>query len=139
MTTTNRAKRTTLERSLLVGVLVFAMMFLWRLYVVPVHPDLDGPLVAALAGSALAAGAWWIAFRRRGAEPDAGGFLDWAGSRRVVRGPLLTGAIVIVLYLFFRLCLLPLLPGLDGLLGAALAAGVAGGIAQWLVNFRRRS
>ena len=133
-TTTDRPKGTTLQRSLLVGGLVLVTMFLGRLYLVPLHSVLDGPLPAALA-----AGAWWVAFRWWRAEPDAGPSLERAGLHRAVGLPLLTGAIVLVLFLFFRLFLLPLLPALDGVLGAALAAGVAGGIAQWLVSYRSRS
>ena len=68
-----------------------------------------------------------------------GGGVERTGSDRAVRETFLTGALVIALYLFFRLCLLPPLPGLDGPLGVALVAGVAGGVAQWLVNFRKRS
>ena len=59
----DRAKRIGLGRCLLVGVLVFVMMFLFRLYVVPLHPALDGPLLAALAAGAMAAAGWWVAFR----------------------------------------------------------------------------
>ena len=136
---TTATEGTTLQRSLLVGGLVLVTMFLGRLYIVPLHSVLDGPLPAALMAAALAAGAWWVAFRWRRAEPDAGPSPGRAGLHRAVGPPLLTGAIVIPLFLFFRLFLLPLLPGLDGVLGAALAAGAAGGIAQWLVSYRSRS
>lgn len=136
---TDRPKGTTLQRSLLVGGLVLVTMFLGRLYLVPLHSILDGPLPAALMAASLAAGAWWVAFRRWRAEPDTGPSLERAGLHRAVGLPLLTGVIVIPLFLFFRLFLLPLLPALDGVLGAALAAGAAGGIAQWLVSYRSRS
>ena len=61
--TTDRPKGTTLQRSLLVGGLVLVTVFLGRLYLVPLHPVLDGPLPAALMATPLAAGAWWVAFR----------------------------------------------------------------------------
>ena len=66
MTFTDRTKRLGLGRCLLVGVLVFAVMFLFRLYVVPLHPALDGPLLGALTAAAAAVAAWWIVFRRWG-------------------------------------------------------------------------
>ena len=59
---------------------------------------------------------------------------DWT-----VRDSLLTGAVVLVLFPLFRFCVLPLFPQPDGLLATAIAAGVAGGIAPWLVKLRRRS
>ena len=66
MTTgTDRPKGTILRRSLLVGGLVLVTACLGRLYLVPLHPVLDGPLAAALMAVAMAVGAWWFAFRRR--------------------------------------------------------------------------
>ena len=60
---TDRPKRTILQRGLLVGGLVFVTVFLVRLYLVPLHSALDGPLSAALMATPLAVGAWWVAFR----------------------------------------------------------------------------
>ena len=61
--TRDRSKGTNLQRSLLVGGLAFVTVFLGRLYFVPLHPALDGPLPAALMAIPLAVGAWWVAFR----------------------------------------------------------------------------
>ena len=62
-TKTDRPKQTTLQRGLLVGVLVFLTMFPARLYLVPFNSALDGPLPTALMAAALASGAWWVVFR----------------------------------------------------------------------------
>ena len=62
-TQTNRPTQVIWQRSLLVGGLVFVTVFLARLWLGPLHPVLDGPLPAALMAAALAAGAWWAAFR----------------------------------------------------------------------------
>ena len=64
-TTADRPKGTTLQRRLLVGGLVLAMVFPGRLYLVPLHSVRDGPLPAALMAVAMAVGMWWFAFRRR--------------------------------------------------------------------------
>ena len=63
-----------------------------------------------------------------------GGDAGRTGAVRTLRRSLLTGAIVFVLYLVFRLGLFPLVPGLDGLLAVALAAGAAGAVGAWLVR-----
>lgn len=62
-TTMDRPKGTALQRGLLVGGLGFVTVFPGRLYLVPLHPVLDGPLHAALMAAVLAVGAWWVAFR----------------------------------------------------------------------------
>ena len=61
--TTDRPNGTTLQRSLLLGGLVFVTVFLARLCLVPLHPVLDGPLPAALMAAAVSVGAWRFAFR----------------------------------------------------------------------------
>ena len=66
MTITDRPKGTGLERSLLAGIILFALVFPFRLYVIPFHAVLDGPLFAALTAGAMAATAWWLTFRRWG-------------------------------------------------------------------------
>ena len=63
--TADRPKGTTLRRSLLAGGLVLATVFPGRLRLVPLHSAPDGPLPAARTAVAMAAGAWWFAFRRR--------------------------------------------------------------------------
>ena len=138
-TTTDRPKAITLQRSLLVGGLVLVTVFLVRLCLVPLHPVLDGPFPAALMAAVLAAGAWWVAFRWWRREPDAARSHKQGETDRKVGAALLTGGIVLPLYLFFRLWLLPLLPGFDGLPRAMAAAGLAGGVASWLVHLLRRS
>ena len=62
----DRATKTVLVRSLLVGVLVFVMMFLFRRYAFPSLPALEGPFLGALAAGAAGAVAGWIVFRRWG-------------------------------------------------------------------------
>ena len=136
MTDTNRTKRARLGRSLLVGLLVFAAIFLLRRYVLPPLPAPAGPFLAAFAAGAVAALAWWVVFRGWGRRADGGA--ERAGAGRTARTLLLTGAIVLVLYLVFRLWLLPLFPGFDGWLGAALAGGAAGGVAAWVTGLRGR-
>lgn len=137
-TTADRPKGTTLQRSLLVGGLVLVTVFPGRLYLVPLHPVLDGPLVAALMAASLAAGAWWVAFRRRGGEPARGRAPQRGDMDRTVRLSLLYAAAVLVLFLLFRFCVLPLFPQVDGWLAAALAGGASGAVAPWLVRLFRR-
>ena len=140
MTNTDRAKMAMLGRSLLVGALVFAVMFLSRRYLVPPLPAPYGPLIAALIAGAAAVAGWWIVFRWWGRR--AGGGVGRTGAERTARRTLLIGAIVLVLYPVFRLWLLPLLPGahdwLDGVFGAALAGGLAGGAAAWVAALHGR-
>lgn len=140
MTNADRAKRAMLGRSLLVGALVFAVMFLSRRYLVPPLPAPYGPLIAALIAGAAAAAGWWIAFRWWGRRAVGG--VEWVGAERTARRTLLIGAIVLVLYPVFRLWLLPLLPGahdwLDGVFGVALAGGLAGGAAAWVAALHGR-
>lgn len=138
-TTTDRPKRTTLQRSLLVGGLVLVTVFLGRLYLVPLHSVLDGPLPAALMAASLATGAWWIAFRGRGGEPAPGRAPHWDDMERTVQLSLLYAAAVLVLFLLFRFCVLPLFSQVDGWLAAALAGAAAGAVAPWLVRLFRRS
>ena len=57
---------------------------------------------------------------------------------RTVRISLLYGAPILVLYPFFRFCVLPLFSQVDGLLAGALAGGAAGAVATWLVHAFRR-
>ena len=66
MTISDRPKRTGLERSLLVGIILFALVFPFRLYVIPFHSVLDGPFFAALTAGPMAAAAWWLTLRRWG-------------------------------------------------------------------------
>ena len=139
MTISNTTKRTMLERSLLAGIVLFALAFTFRLYVVPLHTALDGPLPAALTAAAMAAAAWWFAFRRWGGEPDAGRSPERGDMARTVRISLLNAAVVLVLFPFFKFCVLSAFPQVDGLLAAALAGGAAGGLAPWLVRLARRS
>ena len=141
MTNGDRAKRATLGRSLLVGALVFAVMFLSRRYLVPPLPVPYGPLVAALIAGAAAVAGWWIVFRWW-ARRAAGRGVERTGAGRSARRTLLIGSIVLILYPVFRLWLLPLLPGaqdlLDGVFGAALAGGLAGGVAAWVAALHGR-
>ena len=65
-TTAARPKGTTQRRSLLAGGLVLATVFPGRLRLVPLRSAPDGPLPAARMAVAMAVGAWWFAFRRRG-------------------------------------------------------------------------
>ena len=62
---------------------------------------------------------------------------------RVVRISLLYGALILVLYPFFRFFILPLFWQVDGLLAGLLAGGLAGGAAgvaaTLLVRLFRRS
>ena len=58
---------------------------------------------------------------------------------RAVRTSLLNAAPILVLYPFFRFCVLPLFPQVDELLAGALAGGAAGVAAIWLVRLFRRS
>ena len=58
---------------------------------------------------------------------------------RTVRISLINAAVVLVLFPFFKFCVLDLFPQVDGLLAAALAAGAAGGLAPWLVRLARRT
>lgn len=62
----DRTTKTVLARSLLVGVLVFAMTFLFRRYVLPSLPALEDPFLGALTAGAAGAVAGWIVFRRWG-------------------------------------------------------------------------
>ena len=62
----DRATKTVLARSLMVGVLVFVTTFLFGRYVFPWLPALEGPLLGALTAGAAGAVAGWIAFRRWG-------------------------------------------------------------------------
>lgn len=137
-TTTDRPKGTTLQRSLLVGGLVLVTVFLGRLYLVPLHPILDGPLPAALMAALLAAGAWWVAFRRRGGEPATGRAPRRGDMDRTARLSMFYAAAVLFLYPFFRFFVLPLFSQVDGWLAAALAGGAAGAVAPWLVRLFRR-
>ena len=57
---------------------------------------------------------------------------------RAVRTSLLHAVPILVLYPFFRFCVLPLFPPVDELLAAALAGGAAGVAAVWLVRLFRR-
>ena len=57
---------------------------------------------------------------------------------RTVRTSLLNAAPILVLYPFFRFCILPLFPKVDELLAAALAGGAASVVAIWLVRLARR-
>ena len=141
MTNGDRAKRAALGRSLLVGALVFAVVFLSRRYLVPPLPVPYGPLVAALIAGAAAVAGWWIVFRWW-ARRAAGRGVERTGAERTAQRTLLIGSIVLILYPVFRLWLLPLLPGaqdwLDGVFGAALAGGLAGGVAAWVAALHGR-
>ena len=66
MKTTGGATKTWLARSLLVGVLVFVVMFLLRRYVYPSFPALDGPLLGALVAGAVGGVVAWLVLRRWG-------------------------------------------------------------------------
>ncbi len=66
MKTTGGATKTWLAQSLLLGVLVFVVMFLLRRYVYPSFPALEGPLLGALVAGAVGGVAGWLVFRRRG-------------------------------------------------------------------------
>ena len=66
MKATGGATKTWLARSLLVGVLVFVVMFLLRRYVYPSFPALEGPLLGALVTGAVGGVMAWIVFRRWG-------------------------------------------------------------------------
>lgn len=66
MKTTGGATKTWLARSLLLGVLVFVVMFLLRRYVYPSFPALEGPLLGALVAGAVGGVAGWLVFRRQG-------------------------------------------------------------------------
>ena len=140
MTDTDRTKMAALGRSLLVGAVVFAVMFLSRRYLVPPLPAPYGPLVAALIAGAAAVAGWWIAFRWWRSRAVRG--VERTGAERTARRTLLVGAIVLVLYPVFRLWLLPLIPGaqdwLGGVFGAALAGGLAGGLAAWVAALHGR-
>lgn len=57
---------------------------------------------------------------------------------RAVRTSLLHAAPILVLYPFFRFCILPLFLQVDELLAGALAGGAAGVAAMWLVRLFRR-
>lgn len=141
MTNAERAKRAMLGRSLLVGALVFAVMFLSRRYLVPPLPVPYGPLIAALIAGMAAVAGWWIVFRWW-ARRAAGRGAERTGAERTARRSLLIGSIVLILYPVCRLWLLPLLPGaedlLDGVFGAALAGGLAGGVAVWAAALHGR-
>ena len=67
---------------------------------------------------------------RKAPEPGA--------MERAVRTSLLHAAPILVLYSFFRLCILPLFLQVDELLAGALAGGAAGVAAVWLVRLSRR-
>ena len=58
---------------------------------------------------------------------------------RTVQPSLLYAATVLVLFLLFRFCVLPLFSQVDGWLAAALAGGAAGAVAPCLVRLFRRS
>ena len=62
----DRATKTVLVRSLLVGVLVFVTTFLLQRYVFPSLPALEGPFLGALTAGTVGAVAGWIVFRRWG-------------------------------------------------------------------------
>ena len=57
---------------------------------------------------------------------------------RAVRTSLLHAVPILVLYPFFRFCVLPLFLPVDELLAAALAGGAAGVAAVWFVRLFRR-
>ena len=57
---------------------------------------------------------------------------------RAVRTSLLHAVPILVLYPFFRFCILPLFLQVDELLAGALAGGAAGVVAVWLVRLFRR-
>ena len=57
----------TVNRSLLAGAIIFAVMCLVKLYAVPYYPVLDELPFTALVAAAVAAVAWWLAFRARNA------------------------------------------------------------------------
>lgn len=57
---------------------------------------------------------------------------------RAVRTAMLHAVPILVLYTFFRFCVLPLFPPVDELLAGALAGGAAGVAATWLVRVFRR-
>ena len=66
MKTTGGATKAWLARSLLLGVLVFVVMFLLRRYVYPSFPALEGPLLGALVAGAVGGVVGWLVFRRWG-------------------------------------------------------------------------
>ena len=118
-----------MQRSLLVGGLVLVTVFLGRLYLVPLHPVLDGPLPAALmaacAGGGCVVGRLSLVASEsltRTRSPKLGRHGPGGGLSLLTRGPSSSS------YLFFRFFVLPLLPASGRVLGAAaLAGGAAGG------------
>ena len=54
------------NRSLLVGGIIFGMLFPYNIFVVPRYPVLDGLFLDALAAVVAAGVAWWVVFRGPG-------------------------------------------------------------------------
>ena len=65
MANSQRLDSNTLNRSLLAGAIIFAVMCLVKLYAVPRFPVLGEQPFAAFVAAAAAAVAWWFAFRAR--------------------------------------------------------------------------
>ena len=66
MVNSHRFDGKTLNRSLLVGGIIFVGMWTFNMCVVPHYPVLDEQPFAAAVAAAVAAAAWWIVFRARG-------------------------------------------------------------------------
>ena len=63
MKTSHRRERRLVNRSLLLGGIVFLVLLLYKSCVAPVVSGLDEPTHDVLVAAAVSAAAWWLVFR----------------------------------------------------------------------------